>query len=330
MNNFENSVLDTIKQNNLINDGDIIVVGFSGGPDSTTLIHVLNKIKSEKIIDFQIIAAHVNHGLRENAKLDEEFVQNYCNENNIPIYVKHVDVKQIANEQKRGLEEAGRIVRYNFFNELLAAHKGNKIAIAHNKKDSVETMLMNLFRGSGLGGLKGIQPKEGVYIRPLVNEDRADIEKYLANEGIVARIDESNSDNTYTRNRIRNVVIPYIEREFNPNFIDSMLRLADIVKENDDFITSISDGLYDELIISKSGIEIVLNRKKFNELDVVIKKKILLKAVLELFGTTKGLEKVHIEDVIKLCDNNIGNKYLTPNKNLKIELKNKNIYIQKK
>ena len=84
------------------------------------------------------------------------------------------------------------------------------------------------------------------------------------------------------------------------------------------------------MVISRSDIEIVLNRKKFNELDVVIKKKILFKAVFELFGTTKGLEKVHIEDVIKLCDNNIGNKYLTPNKNLKIELKNKNIYIQKK
>ena len=118
--------------------------------------------------------------------------------------LKNVDVKQVANEQKRGLEETGRIVRYDFFNEVLASHNGNKIAIAHNKKDSVETMLMNLFRGSGLGGLKGIQPKDGVYIRPLVNENRADIEEYLANEGIVARIDESNSDNTYTRNRIFN------------------------------------------------------------------------------------------------------------------------------
>lgn len=330
MNDFENRVLNAIKDNNLIKDGDKVVVGFSGGPDSTTLLHILNKIKNEKIFDFEIIAAHINHGLRENAILDEEFVKKYCEERNIPLYIKHADVKQLAQDNKRGLEDMGRIVRYEFFDEVSKETNANLIAIAHNKKDSVETMLMNLFRGCGLTGLRGIEIKEGKYIRPLINKNRQEIEEYLESEGIVPRIDESNSDNTYTRNRIRNVVIPAIEKDFNPNFIESMTRLSEIVKENDNYINLIANEAFNNILISQTEDEIILNRRKFNELDVIIQKKIIMKSIQAAVGSTKGVEKVNLEDIIKLCNNNIGNKYLTPNKNVKIELKDKNIFIQKK
>lgn len=330
MNEFENRVLKTIVENKLISNGDTIVVGFSGGPDSTTLLHILNKINKEGFINFTIIAAHVNHGLRENAKLDEEFVKEYCEKNNIPLEVKHVDLRKIAQAEKRGLEDMGRIVRYAFFEEISSKYDNCSIAIAHNKKDSVETMLMNLFRGSGLVGIRGIEVKEDKYIRPLVNENRKDIEEYIASCGIVPRIDESNSDNTYTRNKIRNVVIPYIEKEFNPNFIDSMTRLSDIVKESDDYINEVAEEVYIQLLLSKSDDEIVINRKEFNKHAVVIKKKVLLNAIHNLCGTTKNIDKVNIEDIIKMCDNNIGNKYLMPNKNIKVELRDKKLYIQKK
>lgn len=330
MNDFETRILNAIKNNNLIKDGDVVVVGFSGGPDSTTLLHVLNKIRTEKIIDFNLIAAHINHGLRENAILDEEFVKEYCDNRGIPLFIKHADVKQLAQDNKRGLEDMGRIVRYEFFEEVANNNDANVIAIAHNKKDSVETMLMNIFRGCGLTGLRGIEIKDGKYIRPLINENRSDIEDYLATEGIKPRIDESNSDNTYTRNRIRNIVIPSIEKDFNPSFIESMRRLADIVKESDDYVNKISDEAFNNILISQKGEEIVLNRKKFNELDTIIQKKIIMKAIQSVTGTTKGIEKVNLEDIIKLCNNNVGNKYLMPNKNVKVELKDKNIYIQKK
>jgi len=330
MNDFEIRVLNAIKNNNLIKDGDKVVVGFSGGPDSTTLLHILNKIKSEKILDFEIVAAHINHGLRENAILDEEFVKKYCDERNIPLYIKHADVKQLAQDNKRGLEDMGRIVRYEFFDEVSRETNANLIAIAHNKKDSVETMLMNLFRGCGLTGLRGIDIQDGKYIRPLINEDRTDIEEYVSGEGIIPRIDESNSDNTYTRNRIRNIVIPSIEKDFNPNFIESMIRLSEIVKENDDYINMVANEAFNNIIISQKEDEIILNRRKFNELDRIIQKKIIMKSIQSVTGTTKGVEKVNLEDIIKLCNNNIGNKFLTPNKNVKIELKDKNIFIQKK
>ncbi len=330
MNDFEIRVLNAIKNNNLIKDGDKVVVGFSGGPDSTTLLHILNKIKIEKILDFEIVAAHINHGLRENAVLDEEFVKKYCDDQSIPLYIKHADVKQLAQDNKRGLEDMGRIVRYKFFDEVSKETNSNLIAIAHNKKDSVETMLMNLFRGCGLTGLRGIEIKDGKYIRPLINENREDIEKYLECEGITPRIDESNSDNTYTRNRIRNIVIPSIEKDFNPNFIESMIRLSEIVKENDDYINMVANEAFKIILISKNDDEIVLNRRKFNELDIIIQKKIIMKSIQSVAGTTKGVEKVNLEDIIKLCNNNIGNKFLTPNKNVKIELKDKNIFIQKK
>ena len=175
-----------------------------------------------------------------------------------------------------------------------------------------------------------IEIKDGKYIRPLINEDRTDIEGYISGEGIIPRIDESNSDNTYTRNRIRNIVIPSIEKDFNPNFIESMIRLSEIVKENDDYINMIADEGFQNILISQKEDEIILNRRKFNELDRIIQKKIIMKSIQAAVGSTKGVEKVNLEDIIKLCNNNIGNKYLTPNKNVKIELKDKNIFIQKK
>ena len=330
MNEFEKRVFKTIVDNKLINNGDTIVVGFSGGPDSTTLLHILNKLNKEGIISFKIIAAHVNHGLRENAKLDEDFVKEYCDKNSIPLEIKYVYLREMAQAEKRGIEDMGRIVRYTFFEEIASKYDKCSIAIAHNKKDSVETMLMNLFRGSGLVGIRGIEVKEGKYIRPLIYSNRKDIEEYITSEGIVPRIDESNNDNTYTRNKIRNIVIPYIEKEFNPNFIESMTRLSDIVKENDDYINEVAEEAYSQVLISKFDDEIVINRKEFNKYGVVIKKKVLLKAIHNLCGTTKNIDKVNIEDIIKLCDNNIGNKYLMPNKNIKVELKDKKIYIQKK
>ena len=330
MNEFEKRVLKTIVDNKLIISGDTVVVGFSGGPDSTTLLHVLNKINKEGIINFNIIAAHVNHGLRENAKLDEDFVKEYCEKNNIPLEIKHVNLREMAQKEKRGLEDMGRIVRYAFFEEIANKYDNCSIAIAHNKKDSVETMLMNMFRGCGLNGLRGIEVSEGRYIRPLVNENRQEIEEYIAGEGIVPRIDESNSDNTYTRNKIRNTVIPYIEKEFNPNSIDSMTRLAEIVRESDDYLNAKTEEAYNQLILSKTDDEIILNLKEFNKQSVVIKKRIIFKAIQNLCGTTKNIDKVNLEDIIKLCDNNIGNKYLMPNKNVKVELKNKKLSIQKK
>lgn len=144
---LEELVLETIKKNNLIKDGDSVVVGVSGGPDSITLLDIL--IKTQKHIKFSIVVAHINHMIRKEAIDDQKYVEEYCKNKNIPCYVKQANVEKIAKEKKQGTEEAGRNLRYEFFNEILEKTKSNKIATAHTKNDNAETVLMNIIRGSG-------------------------------------------------------------------------------------------------------------------------------------------------------------------------------------
>ena len=324
---FEKNVLNVIKKEKLIVNKDKIVLGVSGGPDSMAMLSVLYEIKKSKIIDFDLCVAHVNHGIRESAQIDEEYVKDFCKQRNISVYVLKTNVIDIAKKKKKGIEETGRKVRYNFFEEILKKTSSNKIAIAHNKKDNAETIIMNLFRGSGLSGLSGISIMSGNCIRPLLNENREDIEKYLKDKNIIPRIDETNFDNNYTRNKIRNVVLPYIEENFNPNIIETLARLSLIINEENEYLNKQTIKHYNEIKIEEKNCTIILKLKEFNLLDKVIQKRIILHAIFNLFGTTNNIEKIHIDDIIKLCNNNIGNKYLTPNKDTKIEIKNKRIYI---
>ena len=203
----------------------------------------------------------------------------------------------------------------------------NKIAIAHNKNDKIETIIMNMLRGSGIAGLKGIEPiKNNKYIRPLIECERFEIEEYCAQNGIEPRIDRTNFENVYTRNKVRNIVIPFIKEEFNPNIIQTMDRLSDLVKEEDEYLEKVVEEKYKEYVQHEEKKQIVMDLKGFNKQEKVIKSRLLLYTISILLGTTKGIEKIHIEDIIKLCKKNIGNKYLTPNKNIKVLVKNQKIY----
>ena len=326
---MKEKVLETIKKYNLIENGDKLVLGVSGGPDSISMLNILNDIRNDKNLhmEFDIIVAHVNHMIREEAKEDEKFVEDFCKKIGLPFYSKSIDVQKIANNNKIGTEEAGRNARYEFFDEILEKTNSNKIAIAHNKNDKVETIIMNMLRGSGIAGLKGIEPiKNNKYIRPLIECERFEIEQYCKENNIDARIDRTNFENIYTRNKVRNVVIPYIKQEFNPNIIQTMDRLSELVKEEDEYLENTVKNKYKELIIEEEEKQFVMDLKCFNKQEKVIKSRLLLYTISRLLGSTNGIEKIHIEDVIKLCENNIGNKYLTPNKNIKILIKNHRIY----
>ena len=265
-----------------------------------------------------LTVAHINHMIRPEANDDEEFVKNFCQKIGVDFHSKRIDVKKIANNNKIGLEEAGRIARYEFFDEVMKKTNSNKIAIAHNKNDKIETIIMNTLRGSGSLGLHGIQAINGKYIRPLIDCERYEIEDYCKENNLIARIDKTNFDNTYTRNKIRNVVIPYIKQEFNPNFIETLNRLSDLIKEQDEYIDLQVQNAYNDMKIEENDKEIVLNLKTFNLQENVIKSRVVLYTIKRLFGSTKGIEKIHIEDILKLCSNNIGNKFLTPNKHTKV------------
>ena len=321
---MKNKVIETIKKYGLIQAKDKIVLGVSGGPDSITMLDILRQIQEE--FDFEIVVAHINHMIRKEAIQDEEYVKKYCEKNSIEFFVKRIDVMSVANNRKIGTEEAGRFVRYDFFDEVLKQTGSNKIAIAHNKNDKIETIIMHLLRGSGLSGLKGIEPIRGNVIRPLIECERKEIEKYCDKNKLEPRIDKTNFENDYTRNKIRNIVIPYIEKELNPNIIETIDRLSEVVKKEDRYLEKVALDVYDKILIKQKPGQIMLELKGFNEQDEVIKSRIILYTVKKLFGSSQGIEKIHINDIIKLCNNNIGNKYLTPNKKIKILVKDKKIF----
>ena len=322
INMLKEQVLNTIKKYDLINENDKIICGVSGGPDSICMLDILKDLKED--LKFEIVVCHINHLIREEAISDEEYVVNYCKENNIKCYVKRIDVKKYANNNKQGTEEAGRTVRYEFFEEILQKEEANKIAIAHNKNDKIETIIMNMLRGSGISGLKGIEPKrENKYIRPLIETERNSIEKYCEEKKLQPRIDKTNFINDCTRNKIRNIVIPYIKNEFNPNIINTMDRLSSVIDEEDDYLEKITKEIFNKLKIKQEKGYLVLNLKEFNKQETVIKKRLILYSINKTIGNVQNIEKVNIYDIIKLCEKNIGNKYLMPNKNIKI-LVNKN------
>ena len=322
---LEDKVLNTIKRYEQIKSGDTIVVGVSGGPDSICLLNVLKNLQNE--LKINIVVAHINHMIRKEADSETVFVQDFCEQRDIKCFVKKADVLQIAKEKKLGTEEVGRKIRYDFFEEVKNIVGGNKIATAHNANDNAETVLMNFLRGSGSTGLKGIEPiRDNKLIRPIIECTRQEIEQYCNEKGLNPKYDKTNQENIYTRNKIRNMLIPYIQENFNPNIIETINRMSNLIATDEMYFKSIVKQSYKETFISRTEKEIILDLKKFNVLEKVISSRLIIYTINELLGTTNGIEKIHIEDVIKLCKNNIGNKYLTPNKNIKIMIKNKKIF----
>ncbi len=326
---MENQVLETIKKYKLIENGDKLVLGVSGGPDSISMLDVLLKIKQSGKINFDIFVAHINHQIREEANEDEMYVQNYCQKNKIKFYCERIDAKKYANNNKIGLEEAGRNLRYSFFDEVMALNGANKIAIAHNKNDKIETMIMNIFRGTGIAGLKGIEPmRNNKYIRPLIECTREDIEEYCGLNELNPRIDKTNFINDCTRNKVRNIVLPYIKKEFNPNFVETMNRLSEVAVETETYLQNETQKVYNELKLEENQDSIILDAKKFNTKDELMKKRILIYTISKVQGESKNIEKINIEDLIKLIRNNIGNKYLKPNKHIKVSINKGKIFFE--
>ena len=330
---MKQKILQTIKKYNLIENGDSIVIGVSGGPDSICLLHVLNELKNE--LNFKIYVAHINHMIRKEADEETEYVKEFCENLGIECYIKRIDVVEIANNLKRGTEETGRQIRYEFFKEVLEKTTSNKIATAHNNNDKVETILMNILRGSGLSGLKGIEAiRDNKYIRPLIETSREEIEEYCKVNNLNPRIDKSNNENIYTRNKVRNVVIPYIKQEFNPNILKTINRLSQVSTEENEYLNKVTAETFDKICVGNAAHSdphfegITLDLKQFNNLELVIKRRLILYTINELLGTTEGIEKVNIDDIIKLCNNNVGNKYLMPIKNLKILVKKGKIFFE--
>ena len=322
----EEQVLNCIKKYKLINKNDRVVIGVSGGPDSICLLHVLNSLKEQ--LEIELYVAHINHMIRKEADMETEYVKGFCKNLGIECFIKKVDVERISKKEKRGTEETGRSIRYSFFNEVAIEVGANRIATAHNLNDKAETVLLNIVRGSGTAGLKGIEAKrDEVFIRPLIETSREDIEDYCKKNKLEPKIDKTNMENIYRRNKIRNELIPYIQKEFNPNIVKTINRLSQVVAEENEYLENITRNTFDSVCVEKnSDNQIILDLKKFNNLELVIKRRIILYTINKVVGNTMGIEKINIDEIIKLCNSNIGNKFLTPTKNIKILVKNSKIF----
>lgn len=327
---IEEKFLNTIKEHNLINSGDKIVIGVSGGPDSITLLTCMNKYKDK--LGCEIIVAHVNHLIRKDSTDDEKYVEKICENSQIKFYKKRIEILKLAEEQKKGTEEVGRIERYKFFDEVAKEEGANKIAIAHNMNDNAETMLLNLIRGTGMNGLEGIQPVEyKKYIRPLINCSREEIEAYCDKYNLKPRIDSTNKENIYKRNIIRNKFIVEL-KELNPNIVETLSRTSKIIRAENEYIVKQAKKIFEEIAIynknQKELGKIEFEVKKFNTLDEVIKQKIVFITIEKMLGSTRNIEKNNIDDVIKMAQRNIGEKYILLNKNIKVLIKNKKIIFE--
>lgn len=243
-------VKNTMCQHNMFPRRSVLV-GLSGGVDSVALLHIMHSLAKE--YGFCVYGAHINHGLRgETAIRDEKFSQNLCNKLGIRFFVKRADVKAYSKRLGISEELAGRCVRYDFFRELMEEYNIEYTATAHHKNDNAETLLMNFIRGSGTGGLCGIPYKRDKYIRPLLDVSRCDIEKYCCDNGLDFVTDETNLDTVYTRNKIRNWLIPEIEEMLNPNFVDTITQNAIIIRDDEDFLSLSAESEYNRIVSEDS------------------------------------------------------------------------------
>ena len=283
-------ILNINKKYNLIESNDIIVVGFSGGPDSVFLVEMLKKL--QYFFNFKIYLVHINHLLRgEDADSDENFSFEYAKKNNLEIFIKRIPVKEIAKEVGKTLEEVGREERYKFFSEIYEKVRATKIATAHNKDDQIETFLFRLIRGTSLQGLEGIKIKNNNVIRPISEIYKKDILEYLNKNEIQYKIDKTNFENEFTRNSIRLDLIPFIEERYNIKFKDKIFSLIKEIRENNQnnslnlndytdsenkiilekikFLSDFDKKNLFSLFLNQKNIE--FNRNKIDEINSLIK-----------------------------------------------------------
>lgn len=243
MSSFIESVENTIEEYKMIEKGDTIIVALSGGADSVSLLSFLNSNKEKYSI--AVKAAHLNHNLRgEEAFRDENYVRELCEKLGVELFVKSVNIKEIAKENKIGTELAGRQERYKFFSRL-SEKNGAKIATAHNADDNLETVIFNLIRGAGLNGMSGIKPVRNNIIRPLINTSREEIEKYIKDNSLEYVTDSTNLTDNYTRNKIRHKIVP-VMREINPNVAENVSGETKIFNKVNSYLELKSEEIINE------------------------------------------------------------------------------------
>lgn len=316
-----------IQKTGMIKTKDRVIAGISGGADSVCLFFVLLELKKKMGIEF--IAVHINHQLREEAAdEDEHFVKQLCEKYGIKLEIFHKDVVSIAKKRKQSFEEAGRAVRREAFEETLHKYHGNKIALAHHQNDNAETLLMNLSRGTGLKGLCGIRPVNGIYVRPLLCMSRSEIEDFLAERGQDFCTDETNYDTTYTRNSLRHQVIPVLEEKVNVKAVRHMNETMEQLCELEDYMIEQVERLWNHCVCEKKN-GLLIRKEQFEEQPVLLKKMLIRKCMEHLEGGLRDVGQIHIQQIVELFEKQSGRQLDLP-KGIRAYRRYEGVFLQKR
>lgn len=284
-----------------------LLLAVSGGPDSMAMLFAMKNLS--ETMGFKLFIAHVNHGVRgELALRDQVFVEKTAKELNIPYYTKNVDMVAYGKELGISSEDAGRLLRYGFFREVLSNLGGGYICVAHNKNDQAETVLLRILRGTGVEGLKAMELISGDIIRPLINVERTEIEDYIRDNKIETMLDHTNLQAIYSRNKVRLELIPYIQENFNPNIIDSLCRLSEIASWEMEIINKVVEKKFNLLVKNISSNSIIFKGDEFLSEDDSIKRKLIRRGIHHILGHLNGIQEVNVGTVLDLFNNGITGK----------------------
>ena len=276
-----------ISEQNMIDEGETVLVAVSGGADSLALLYALYAL--QKHIGCFLHVVHLNHSLRDNSSEDADFVHKHATRLELPFTCHTVDVSCLAEEWKLSIETAGRKARYEFFDSVSTDVGATKVALGHQQDDITETVLMNLIRGGGTDGLKGISPiRDDRYIRPLTIFTRQEIDTYLKSINLIPREDPTNTYSRYLRNRIRHELLPFLERDYNPNIRVGLSRTATIVGSESDYLDELTREAFNRCLLDASKpLSIVLSRDTFLNYHIAIQRRIIRLVVSEAQGSTQ-------------------------------------------
>jgi tRNA(Ile)-lysidine synthetase, N-terminal domain/tRNA(Ile)-lysidine synthetase, C-terminal domain len=323
---MENKIKENILNKQLLEKYEHVLVGLSGGADSIALVNILLNLKEE--LEIEVSAIHINHGIREKeADEDEQFCREFCKKKQIKFYSKKVDVNKYAIEHALSSEEAGRLLRYKYFEDCKKDIGASKIATAHHMDDSAETILFNLFRGTGISGISGITRNYNNIIRPLLIVTRQEIENYLMQNNISFRTDSTNLTDMYTRNKIRRNILAYARENINPKATEHICNLADDIEEILDLINcEVENFLTEYAIIEQTRIKMPI--ESLLKTTAVIRKEIIRKSIASI--KTEGLKNIkrsHILSVERLIFGQSG-KSLEFTENIQIKRVFENLIIE--
>lgn len=311
-----------ILNNRLVKAGDRVIVALSGGPDSMCLLNILLELKEN--LDITVAAAHFNHRMRgEASDRDQEFVQKYCHSRGIECYLGIADKKTNIKS-----EDEARKARYAFFEKILREGRGDKVAIAHNANDFAETFLLRIIRGTGLKGLKSIPSQREKFIRPLLSTSRDEIISYLKNRKIKYCTDLTNENIEIDRNYLRLKVMPIL-KVLNPNIVETVQNSALIIAKDYEFLDKQAIKEYERIVeIGKNAI--MLDRKNFLNLDPVMQRMVLRKAIEKNIGTLENITLKQLTEVLAMVEKGTGRKFKLLPCSLRIELNSGKILISNK